>query len=295
MNSVERPAFRQGSPVARAGGASLSAMKSRFRTRRRGVMVTAHRGHWDPAPENSLAAIRAANGWDAIQIDIRVDRFGTPFLMHDQNLLRMTGQMVDASDVTPDDRRAFRLRSGAGGAHQAATDERIPTLEEAFAVLEGTPAFFDLDVKRREDLETVAATVASLGCQDRAALKVEVQSVDDVATALELERRYDIMVVAGIQLRAKADLALIVALREADIAAVEAGFHDVNLLASAAAFASDLIHFGTTTLNTRHHCGLSDNLALSNPRATWGRLTAAGIRRIMTDEPQALSRFLLTR
>ncbi len=295
MNSVERPAFRRGSPVERVGGSSLGVMKSRFRTRRRSVMVAAHRGHWNPAPENSLASIRAANGWDAIEVDVRVDRSATPFLMHDQNVLRMTGQMIEASDVTAEDRRSLRLRSGAGGAHAAPTEERIPTLAEAFAVLEGTPAFFELDVKRLEDVDTVARTVAGLGCQYRATIKLDIRTVADVATAVELERRYDIMVVARIMLRSKLDLALVVALREADVAAVEVGFGDVNLLASAAAFASDLIHFGASTLNARHHCGLSDGLALSNPRAAWGRLTAAGVRRITTDEPQALSRFLLTR
>ncbi len=295
MNSVDRPAFRRISSVARLSGSTLSAMKSRFRTKRRHVMISPHRGLWDPAPENSLAAIRAATRWDAIEVDVRVDRTGTPFLMHDQTLLRMTGQPVTASDVTPDDLRAFRLRTGSGGTSASPTQERIPTLDEAFAVLEGTLAFFDLDVKRREDTETVAGVVASLGCQDLATLKVDVASVGDVAAVAELERRYDIMVIAKIMLRSKADLALVVALREADIAAVEVGFWDVNLLASATAFASDLIHFGTCTLDANHYCGLSDSLALNNPRAVWGRLAAAGIRRIMTDQPEALSRYLLTR
>lgn len=295
MNSVDRPAFRRVATAARLGGSSLSKMKSRFRTKRQHVMVSAHRGLWDPAPENSLPAIRAATRWDAIEVDVRVDQTGTPFLLHDQMLLRMTGQAVTASDSTPDDRWAFRLRSGAGGTQAAPTDERVPTLYEALAVLEGTPAFIELDVKREQDLETVARVVAALGYQDLATLKCTVSCVGDVSTVVELERRYDIMVVARIMLRSKADLGLVVALREADIAAVEIGFGDVNLLASAAAFASDLIHFGTSTLDARHFCGLSDGLALNNPRAVWGRLAAAGIRRIMTDQPEALSRYLLTR
>lgn len=295
MNSVDRPAFRRISSVTRLSGSNLSAMKARFRTSNRHVMISAHRGHWDPAPENSLAAIRAATRWDAIEVDVRVDRTGTPFLMHDPTLLRMTGQPVTASDATPDDFRAFRLRSAAGGTTASPTGERIPTLDEAFAVLEGTHAFFDLDVKRREDIETVARVVAALGCQDLATLKIDVASVGDAAAVAQLERRYDIMVVAKIMLRSKADLALVVALREADVAAVEVGFTEVNLLASATAFASDLIHFGTSTLAASHYCGLSDSLALSNPRAVWGRLAAAGIRRIKTDQPEALSRYLLTR
>ena len=295
MNSVDRPAFRRISPVARLSGSTLSAMKSRFRTKRRHVMVTAHRGLWGPAPENSLAAIREATRWDAIEVDVRVDRTGTPYLMHDQMLLRMTGQPVTASDATPDDLRALHLRTGAGGTSASPTEEHIPTLEDAFAVLDGTLAFLELDVKRPEDLETVAGVVARLGCQDLATLKLDVASVSDVPALVELERRYDIMVVARIMLRSKADLALVVALREADVAAVEVGFGDVNLLASATAFASDLIHFGTSTLDARHYGGLSDSLALKNQRAVWGRLVAAGIRRIMTDQPEALSRYLLTR
>ena len=109
------------------------------------------------------------------------------------------------------------------------------------------------------------------------------------------ERRYDIMCTARLKLRSKSDLALVVALREADVASVEVAFDDVNLLASATAFASDLIRFGASTLDARPSCRLSDSQARANPRAVWGRLSAAGVRLVLTDRPEDLSRYLLSR
>ena len=215
--------------------------------------------------------------------------------MHDATLLRMTGLPTPVADIVPEERRMIRLRSAAGGTSAQPTEEHVPSLDEAFAVLDGTGAVFDLDVKRPEDIEIVAHAVASLGCQDLATLKLDVKTVADVAALVDLERRYDIMVTAKMSLRSKADLALVVALREADVAAVEIDFSDVNLLASATAFASDLIRFGTSTMDERHFSGLSDSRALHDPRDVWGRLVSAGIRWIMTDRPMELSRYLLTR
>ncbi len=270
-------------------------MKARFRSNRRQVMTSVHRGHWDPLPENSLAAIRAASHLDVVEIDIRIDANGTPYLMHDGTLDRTTGMSAPADGVDTALRCSAKLLTGAGGAYATLTEEPVPTLDEAFAALDGTGAVFDLDVKRAQDIEAVAEAVAALGCQELGLLKMDVATQSDIDRLVELERRYDIMVMAKLAFKSKADLALVVALREADVAAVEAWFDDLNLLASAAAFASDLMRFGTYTLDPVHCLGLSDARALEDPGAVWGRLIDAGVRSIMTDQPEALSRYLMTR
>ena len=295
MNSIDRPAFRRLTPAIRHGGSTLSAMKARYRSNRRQVMVAAHRGDWDPLPENSLAAVRAASRWGVVEVDVRLDRRGVPILMHDQTVLRMTGEAIPTDALTAETCRGLTLRAGAGGTGARMTDECVPTLDEAFAMIDGTGAVLDLDVKRMEHVEAVARSISALGCQDLATLKVPVRSIEDIAHLVELERTHDIMCVARLELAAKSDLALVVALREADAAAVDIDFHDVNLLASATAFASDLIRFGVSTLEARHSQGLSDTRALQDPRAVWGRLITAGVRSILTDQPDRLSRYLLTR
>lgn len=295
VNSVDRPAFRHDLSPIRPGGSSLSAMKSRFRAHVSNVMVVAHRGDWGPLPENSLAAIRAAARWDGIEVNVRLDGNRTPCLVNDSDLMRVSGQPVSASEHTASTRDGLRLRSGAGGAGAAPTDHYIATLDQAFAAVDGTGAILELDVKDAGEMDEVAHVVASLGCQDLAVFKRDVRGPGDIAALVAFERRYDTMVAARIELRSKADLGLVVALRHADVAAVEIAFSDINLLASATAFSRDLIRFEASTLDARCNCGLSDSLARRQPRAVWERLASAGIGSVLTDEPEALSRYLLTR
>lgn len=272
-----------------------SVVKARFRAHPRYVMVSVHRGLWDPLPENSISAIRGALNCDVVEVDVQLDAEGTPYLMHDETWDRMTGLSVTTAGADPYLRRTARLREGAGGADAAMTVEVIPTLEDAFLAIDRTGAIFDLDVKWDEDIEAVAEVVEGLGCQDLCTLKVDIRRIDDIAGLVELERRYDIMVMAKLKLRSKADLALVVALREADVAAAEVWFDDLNLLRSATAFASDLVRFGTYTLDPVHCLRLSDRNALSQPGAVWGQLVNGGVGLIMTDQPEALSKYLMTR
>lgn len=272
-----------------------TTQKARFRANRRQPMVCAHRGVWDPLPENSLAAIRAAARFDVVEIDVRLDANGTPYLMHDPTLDRMTDGSGSANGADPAMLAELRLREGAGGPSQTVTTEPVPMLDDAFKALDGTGAIFDLDVKRASDIEAVAEAVAGLGCQDLATLKMDVEQPGDIARLVAMEETYDIMVMAKLKLSSRDDLPLVVSLREADIAAVEIWFDDLNLLRRATAFAGDLMRFGTYTLDDVHCAGLSDQVARRDPGAVWGRLLGAGIRLIMTDEPEALSRYLLTR
>ncbi|MEM9426454.1 MAG: glycerophosphodiester phosphodiesterase family protein [Pseudomonadota bacterium] len=271
------------------------ALKARFRARPRKPMVSVHRGLWPAFPENSLSAILAARSWDVVEIDVQLDRHGTPYLMHDDTLTRMTGDAHATGVIGPDHRAKLRLKAGAGGAAEPFTDEPVPTLEQAFNVLEGSSAAFDLDVKHAEQIDAVGAAVADMGHQNMATLKMDVASAEDIAALVALEKRYDIMVMAKLRLQSRDDLALVVALREADVAAVEIWFDDLNLLRRATSFAGDLIRFGTYTLDDVHCCGLSDSIAVKDPGAVWGRLLGAGIGLIMTDRPEALSRYLMTR
>ncbi len=271
------------------------ALKAWFRARSSQPLVSVHRGLWQPLPENSLAAIRAAHRWDVVEVDVRLDQDGTPYLMHDATLERMTGETTSSAELLATHRSHLRLRAGAGGPKAPLTDEPVPTLADAFDALDASGAVFDLDVKRADEIETVATAVAALGCQDLATLKMDVANEADIARLVALEKRFDMMVMAKLHLRSRDDLALVVALREADVAAVEIAFDDLNLLRRATSFAGDLMRFGTYTLDEMHCCGLSDSLALKDPGAVWGRLLGAGIRLIMTDQPEALSRYLMTR
>ena len=101
-------------------------------------LITAHaacRGH---APENTLAGIHTALelGADAIEIDVRCTRDGTPVLLHDATVDRTTDGSGELSSLSL--RQVRRLDAGAG--------ERIPTLREVLRAVDGR-ALLVLEVK----------------------------------------------------------------------------------------------------------------------------------------------------
>ena len=271
---------------------SVSEMKARFRAAPR-PMISVHRGLWSQAPENSCSAIQAAAAWDVVEVDVRLDGAGRAFFMHDQTLLRTTGLDVPANGVDPIVLRDLKLMPGGGGAPADATSEPVPWLSNGFAALDGTNAIFDLDVKRPEDLGAVAREVADLGECHRATLKAKVASPTDIPALKELESAYGVMVMAKLQLNAKADLDMLHALKAADVAVVEVKYASLDLLAAGCAIGGDQMRLSVLTLDIVHYCDLSDRRALENPDAVWGRLRDARVGLIMTDQPEALSDWLV--
>ncbi|MBV2363264.1 glycerophosphodiester phosphodiesterase [Streptomonospora nanhaiensis] len=133
------------------------------------MIVVAHRGASAYAPENTLAALRAARerGADMAEIDVRPTADGAFVVMHDSTLRRTT----DVADVFPE-RRTFnvadftlaeirRLDAGAWFGPGFA-GERVPTLHESLEVLreEGLGALVELKVHRRDRDRAMARRLA---------------------------------------------------------------------------------------------------------------------------------------
>ena len=88
----------------------------------------AHRGAGKLAPENTLAAFKlgASHGYRAFECDVKLSRDGVPFLLHDADLERTTGQHGIASEHPWDELRTL----DAGSWHSPAyAGEPLPTLE----------------------------------------------------------------------------------------------------------------------------------------------------------------------
>ncbi len=68
---------------------------------RRRALVVAHRGAWDPAPQNSLAAVRRAIelGCDAIEIDVRRTGDGRLVVVHDSAVRRRAVRRLTHDEV----------------------------------------------------------------------------------------------------------------------------------------------------------------------------------------------------
>jgi glycerophosphoryl diester phosphodiesterase len=99
------------------------------------IMVTAHRGDWRNAPENSLLAFKyaIAMGVDIIELDLNKTKDGMIIIMHDQTINRTTDGKGSPGDYTLAELKKFHLKNGLG----RATVNTIPTLEEAMQLIKG--------------------------------------------------------------------------------------------------------------------------------------------------------------
>ncbi len=108
--------------------------------------VVAHRGASRVAPENTLAAFRAAAGQGVrwIEFDTCLLGDGTPVVFHDPTLDRCTTARGPLSRIG----RADLARIGAGVRHGPGfADEPVPTLEAALDVIEELGLFANLEIK----------------------------------------------------------------------------------------------------------------------------------------------------
>lgn len=109
-------------------------------------LVIGHRGAAAQAPENTLAGISkaAALGISRVEIDIQVTADGCPVVFHDLRLRRITGARGRLSETPLEKLRA--LDAGAWFGREFA-GERIPTLEDALALIAGLGIEANLEIK----------------------------------------------------------------------------------------------------------------------------------------------------
>lgn len=107
------------------------------------IMITAHRGDWRNAPENSLRAFQYAAdmGVDIVELDLKKTKDGEIVIMHDATINRTTNGKGAPADYTLDELKIFRLKNGLG----RVTNNPIPTLKEVMQALKGTGVKVNLD------------------------------------------------------------------------------------------------------------------------------------------------------
>lgn len=98
------------------------------------------------APENTLAAIRAAHeeGTSWVEIDIKLSKDGVCFLLHDERLERTTSGIGHAENATIDELAALDAGSWFARTFKG---ERVPTLRQVIALLGELGLGADLEIK----------------------------------------------------------------------------------------------------------------------------------------------------
>jgi glycerophosphoryl diester phosphodiesterase len=115
----------------------------------------AHRGDWSEAPENTLAAFRAAEraGADMIELDVRRTADGGVAVVHDPTLERIWGVPRAVADSTLAEVQAVEVDG-----------HRIPTLGEALACV-SLPVM--VDYTRADVVEPALAVIEGAGALER--------------------------------------------------------------------------------------------------------------------------------
>ncbi len=120
----------------------------------------AHRGAGKLAPENTLAAFRlgAAHGHTCFECDVKLSRDGVPFLMHDAELARTTGQAGNGGDQDWSELAAL----DAGAWHSPAyAGEPLPTLERIASFIRSNGFTINLEIKPTPGVEALTGRVVA--------------------------------------------------------------------------------------------------------------------------------------
>jgi glycerophosphoryl diester phosphodiesterase len=122
--------------------------------------VIGHRGASACAPENTLAALRKAKslGCRWVEFDVRLTADDEPVLLHDDRLDRTTNGHGKASVLPLATVRGFDAGSWFGAAF---AQERVPTLEEAIAVLAEVALDANIELKAKRGREEATGTVVA--------------------------------------------------------------------------------------------------------------------------------------
>lgn len=134
------------------------------------VMVTAHRGDWRNAPENSLQAFQLAAkmGVDIVELDLKKTKDGEIVIMHDATINRSTNGTGKPADYTLEEIKKFRLKNGLG----RVTNNTIPTLKEVMLALKSSGVKVNLD-KSYPYYHEAFAVLKETGTNNQAIFKSE--------------------------------------------------------------------------------------------------------------------------
>ncbi|MGB7427237.1 MAG: glycerophosphodiester phosphodiesterase family protein [Microcoleaceae cyanobacterium] len=108
--------------------------------------IIAHRGFSSIAPENTLAAFKAAiqHQADSVEFDLQLSADGIPVIFHDETLDRITGKPGKIQQTTS---QALKHLSAGNWFSDKFSLETIPTLTEALDTLKDIKKSLYFDVK----------------------------------------------------------------------------------------------------------------------------------------------------
>lgn len=134
------------------------------------VYLTAHRGVWAVAPQNSLPSYEAAVelGYYTAECDIHLTKDNEWVLIHNSEAESQFCQFGEISDYTLEEVKTFSYKGGAN--FWKYEDLRIATLDEYLDVFVGTKTRPQIEIKSEtyDMLYTVVEAIEEKGLEDQA-------------------------------------------------------------------------------------------------------------------------------
>lgn len=245
------------------------------------VLVVAHRGHHQHAPENSIAAIHHAAdiGAHIVEIDIHGTADGHLVLMHDWNIGRTTTGWGEMDSFTLQDIRSLRLLHGV-----RVTPHRVPTLSEALDAARGR-VMLNLDLKGIP-LEQAAALADELGLIDHCLFKVEWTPAAAAAAPRWRERWPGMLLMPLVQNEDQ----LRAALADTEGVPIEVAVRGIDPVTFGVTFADPVTqadrHLWCNALGDWGVEGLGDYAVFDSERSPFAALAELGVSIIQTDLPE---------
>lgn len=250
--------------IAAAAAAGSWAVLSRLELQPR-VAVTAHRGASLAAPENTMAAFRAAieAGTNYIELDVQRTADGRIAVLHDGDFMRMGGDPRRIGAVTAAELAGIDIGSRSGEAFAA---ERTPLLEEVIALVRGK-AKLNVELKYNVPDPGLAPAVIALLRRERFLDDAVITSLD--YAALKQVEAIEPQAVTG----------HIVTAAVGDILRTEADFLSLNAAQATVAL-----------VRRAHRAGKGVHVWTVNTRDAMIELAARGVDNIITDDPALFAR-----
>jgi glycerophosphoryl diester phosphodiesterase len=258
------------------------------------VLVAAHRGACQSAPENSIAALKEAiaQGADIVELDVRATADHVLVLLHDPTLERTSSGSGAVALQTYASVRSARLRRDSLDGHPASSDDGLPTLATALEVARNR-ILVNLDIKDDALAEHVVQTVIASGMSDHVFIKANIDGPADIARVrasaffgrvafVPMMQAYPGRFVQDLQ-RLEPLHCPMFEVAFFDIADVESGVDEIR---------RQNARLWVNTIECSHSLDFNDAHALSDPDAVWGRLIAAGVGAIQTDNVPELVAYL---
>lgn len=157
--------------------------------------IIAHRGFSAIAPENTLAAVKAAISADAdrVEVDVQLSREGEVFLMHDQSLERTTGVRGRILDFSQEE---ISLLDAGSWFSPDFAGEGVPSLREVLRLCKGKIAL-KIELKPVKGVEALLAdAVLRIVREEGMSSSVMISSFSQ--EALERVRKVDGKIISGL-------------------------------------------------------------------------------------------------